>query len=198
MLRWAFIGAGRHPRLWIAPGMAQATNAEAVGVWNRTRAQAEALAAERGMPRVYDTLQDLLADSTVDAVVIATPNNLHATHTLAALRAGKHVLVEKPMAVEVPDALEMIRVARAAGRALGVGFHLRHHALIAEARRRITNGEIGAIHYAAANFNLTSSAPPRANIPHGAWKQDAEQMGGGGGPDGHGDPSCRRAALSHR
>ncbi len=179
-VRWAFVGAGRQPRLWIAPAVASAANAEAVGVWSQRHARGEIFAAEQGVSRVYDTLEELLADPTIDAVFIATPNNLHATHAIAALRAGKHVLVEKPMASNVNEAREMVQVARSSGRLLGVGFHLRHHALIVEARRRVVAGDIGDIQYVTAQFNLTSAAPPRLNIPHGSWKQDPEQMGGAG------------------
>ena len=179
-VRWAFAGSGRHPRLWIAPAVAGAANAEAVGVWSKRRAQGEIFAAERGLSRVYDTFEELLADPTSDAVYIATPNNLHATHAIAALRADKHVLVEKPMASSIAEAQEMVTVARAQGLLLGVGFHLRHHALVVEARRRIVAGEIGEIQHVTAQFNLSSAAPPRLAIAHGAWKQDPEQMGGAG------------------
>lgn len=179
-VRWAFVGSGRHPRLWIAPAVARASNAEGVGVWSKRRAQGELFANEQGLARVYDTFEELLADPASDAVFIATPNNLHAAHALAALRAGKHVLVEKPMASNVAEARELVEVARSQGLLLGVGFHLRHHALVAEARRRIVAGEIGDIQYVTAQFNLTSAAAPRLSIPHGAWKQDPEQMGGAG------------------
>ena len=179
-VHWAFAGSGRHPRLWIAPAVAGAANAEGVGVWSKRRAQGELFAAERSLSRVYDTFEDLLADPGSDAVFIATPNNLHATHAIAALRAGKHVLVEKPMASSVAEAREMVRVARSQNRLLGVGFHLRHHALVIEARRRVVAGDIGEIQHITAQFNLSSAAPPRLTIPSGAWKQDPEQMGGAG------------------
>jgi len=179
-VRWAFAGSGRQPRLWIAPAVAGAANAETIGVWSQRRTQGELFAKEQGISRVYDTFEELLADPESDAVFIATPNNLHATHAIAALRAGKHVLVEKPMASSIAEAREMVQVARSQGRLLGVGFHLRHHALVVEARRRVVAGEIGEIQHVTAQFNLSSAAPPRLTIPSGAWKQDPEQMGGAG------------------
>jgi len=178
--RWAFIGAGRHTELWLAPAMIRATNAEPLGVWSRQLEHASAFAARHGIPRVYGSIDEALADPEVDAVVIATPNSLHATHGIAALRAGKHVLCEKPMATDVGEACEMVRVARAAGLQLGVGFHLRHNELIAETRRRVQAGDLGELLYASAQFNLVSSPPPRVSIPHAPWKRDPVQMGGAG------------------
>jgi 1,5-anhydro-D-fructose reductase (1,5-anhydro-D-mannitol-forming) len=177
-VRWAYVGAGRHAELWIAPAMSRAANAEAIGVWSRQAETAAAFALRHDLPRVYNTLDDLLADDDVDAVFVSTPNSLHAPHSIAALRAGKHVLCEKPMAIDVAQSVEMNRAARAAGRLLGVGFHLRHHELLVEARRHVAAGDLGEIHYATAQFNLTSSPPPRVNIPHAPWKRDPAQIGG--------------------
>lgn len=177
-VRWAFIGAGRHAELWIAPALEAASNAEAVGVWSRQPANAEAFAARHQIPTIYPTLEAALADPNVDAVFISTPNNLHGPHAIAALQAGKHVLCEKPMAVSVDEAREMVLTAREAGRQLGLGFHLRHHQLLIEARRHVADADIGAILYATAQFNLTSSPPPRMNIPHAPWKRDPDAMGG--------------------
>jgi 1,5-anhydro-D-fructose reductase (1,5-anhydro-D-mannitol-forming) len=177
-VRWAYLGAGRHPELWVAPALAAAANAQAAGVWSRRKENAAAFAARHGIPRVYGSLDEALADAAVDAVYIATPNNLHAAHAIAAARAGKHILVEKPMATSVADALEMVGAADAAGVRLGVGFHLRHHAVHEEARRRIERGEIGDLVYATAQFNLVSAPPPRVDIPHAAWKRDPTQIGG--------------------
>lgn len=179
-VRWAFIGAGRHVQLWIAPAVERATNGQAVGVWSRQPEHAAEVAARHGIPRVYTALDEVLADPEVDAVFIATPNHLHARQAIAALRAGKHVLIEKPMAVGVDEAAAAVRAAREAGRLLGVGFHFRHHTLIAEARQQVAAGMVGDVLYATAQFNLTSSPPPRLTIAHAPWKRDPEQMGGAG------------------
>jgi 1,5-anhydro-D-fructose reductase (1,5-anhydro-D-mannitol-forming) len=177
-VRWAFVGAGRHAELWIAPAIEAAANAKAVGVWSRQTANAEAFAARHGIDRIYRHLDDAVSDPGVDAIFVSTPNNLHAAHTIAALRAGKHVLCEKPMAVTVAEAEAMIGAARSSAVQLGLGFHLRHHQLLHEARQRVEAGDLGDILYATAQFNLTSSPPPRVNIPHAPWKRDPEQMGG--------------------
>jgi 1,5-anhydro-D-fructose reductase (1,5-anhydro-D-mannitol-forming) len=175
---WAFIGAGRHARLWLAPGLLAAPGARAIGVWSRDSRHAAEFASTYEVEQTYDTLESALADPRVDACLISTPNSLHAAHTLAALDAGKHVLVEKPMATTVADAVAMVHAARAARRQLGVGFHLRHNAVIREGRARIADGAIGDVQYLSAQFSLASSTPPRLQIAHAAWKRDADQMGG--------------------
>jgi 1,5-anhydro-D-fructose reductase (1,5-anhydro-D-mannitol-forming) len=176
--RWAFIGAGRHVQLWIAPALQRAANAELVGVWSRQESTSRTLAERHGIPRIYQSLEEAVADQTVDAVFVATPNSLHASHAIAALRAGKHVLVEKPMAINAGQARDMVGAARAAGVQLGIGFHFRHNQLLQEARRRILGGDIGEPFYATALFNLTSSPPPRLEIAHAPWKRDPDQIGG--------------------
>jgi 1,5-anhydro-D-fructose reductase (1,5-anhydro-D-mannitol-forming) len=177
-VRWAFVGAGRHAELWIAPAIEAAANAKAVGVWSRQTANAETFAARHGIEQIYHHLDEVVADPGMDAVFVSTPNSLHAAHTIAALRAGKHVLCEKPMAVDVGEAKAMVGAARSSGVQLGLGFHLRHHQLLQEARHRVEAGDLGDILYATAQFNLTSSPPPRVNIPHAPWKRDPVQMGG--------------------
>jgi predicted dehydrogenase len=74
----------------------------------------------------------------------------------------------------------MVRLARTKGRHLGVGFQLRHNRVAMEARRLVMAGAIGKVLYAMAQFNLTSSPPPRLSIPHAPWKGDPVQMGGAG------------------
>ena len=179
-VRWALIGAGRHPQLWLAPALQRAANAEIRGVWSRDVAHGRAFADRFGLSRVYDSIDSALADPVVDAVLIATPNALHARHAIAAFAAGKHVFCEKPMAVSVAEARAMVQAARKAERQLGIGFQLRHHQLLAEARRRIADGAIGEVIYLRGQFHRVSAPPNPVAIPHGAWKRDPDQMGGAG------------------
>ncbi|HET6319218.1 MAG TPA: Gfo/Idh/MocA family oxidoreductase [Chloroflexota bacterium] len=177
---WAFLGAGRHARLWLAPALQGASGARAVGVWSRDPNHGAEFAATYGVERVFASLEDALADPDVETCLISTPNALHAAHALAALRAGKHVLVEKPMATSPADALALVQAARTAQRQLGVGFHLRHNVVVRAGREHIARGAIGQVQYVSAQFNLVSSPPPRMNIPHAEWKRDPAQMGGAG------------------
>lgn len=177
-IRWALLGTGRHPEMRIAPAMTAASNASLRGVWTRDRDRAAAFAGRHGAEIAYRSLDEALADVAVDAVFVATPNNLHAEHTIRALLAGKHVLVEKPMAVSAVEARAMVAAAREADRILGVGYHMRHHAVLAEAARIVLSGEVGEPIYATASFVLHSFAPP--SMPNSPWKSDPAAMGGGG------------------
>jgi len=85
---WAFIGTGRYPDRAGAPGMALAGDTELIATYSRDRGRADAFAAKHGFRAAYDSVEELLADSRVDAVFIATPNHLHAEHTSMAAQAG--------------------------------------------------------------------------------------------------------------
>jgi 1,5-anhydro-D-fructose reductase (1,5-anhydro-D-mannitol-forming) len=177
-IRWALIGAGRHPLLRIAPAFRHVGSGELVGVWSNTRDKAQSLAQAYAIPRIYDSIADALADPAIDAVFISTPNSLHASHTIAAAQAGKHVLVEKPMATNAADARAMVDACATAGVKLGVAFHLRHHPAHIAARQLIADGVIGSIVHATGQYGLFSFTPPA--IPNSPWKADPAMMGGGG------------------
>jgi 1,5-anhydro-D-fructose reductase (1,5-anhydro-D-mannitol-forming) len=122
-----------------------AEDTQLVAVCSRDQARADAFANKHGALIAYTSLEALVEDSRVDVAFIASPNFLHAPYTMIAAQAGKHVLVEKPMAVRVDEAVEMVRTCRAHGVKLGVGFHLRHHPGHQEARRLIGEGVLGTI-----------------------------------------------------
>ncbi len=178
VVRWALLGAGRHPELRIAPAVNAAKNAVLRGVWSQDPARGAAFAERHGAERAYKSLAEALGDRDVDAVFISTPNALHAEHAIAAARAGKHLIVEKPMAVSADEARAIVRAARENGRHLGVGYHMRHHSVLREAARIVAAGEIGDVVYATAAFVLHSFVP--STIPNSPWKSDARMMGGGG------------------
>ena len=149
---WGIVSTGRHPDLKIVPAMKRAEGNRLIGVYSRDRERAEAFAEKHGIPAAYDSLGDLLKNPGVHAVFIASPNSLHALHTKLAADAGKHVLVEKPMAVNVSEAMDMVRACRRTGVKLGVGFHLRHHPGHIRARQLIREGVLGTITVAHAQF----------------------------------------------
>src|SRR5688572_9854126 len=97
-LRWAIAGTGLHPDNKIAPALKLVPGAELAAVYSRDQGRAEAFAQKHGAAAAYSDLDALLRDPSVDAVFVSSPNALHAEQTIAAARAGKHVLVEKPMA----------------------------------------------------------------------------------------------------
>jgi 1,5-anhydro-D-fructose reductase (1,5-anhydro-D-mannitol-forming) len=140
---------------------------ELVAVAGRDAERARAFAERHGAAASYDDYDALLADERVQVAYIATPNVLHAPQALLALEAGKHVLVEKPMALSVSDARQMAAEARARSRVLGVGFHLRHHPVHAELVRRLGAGGAGRPLHARALWGAGG-----AEIPRDIWQME--------------------------
>src|SRR6266508_1896419 len=123
---WGIVGLGGIAER-VARAIGAAEGATLAAVCSRTAERAETFAREFGAARSYSDYSAFLSDEAVSLVYIATPNALHAHQTIEALGAGKHVLVEKPMALTVEDAERRVETARSRGLRLGVGFHLRHH-----------------------------------------------------------------------
>ncbi len=170
---WAIISTGRHPDARMAPAINKARNSRLVAVVSRDLERAKAFAARHGARRAYDSLESALADPEVQAVYIASPNYLHAEQTIAAVRAGKHVLCEKPMALTVEDGRRMVEAARAAGVKLGVAFHCRHHPAHRRAREVVASGGLGEVVYATACWSALALGP------RPDWWSRPEQVGGG-------------------
>ncbi len=125
-----------------------------------------------GPAQRYATAEELIADPGVQAVDICTPTHLHKPLALSALAAGKHVLVEKPMALSAADCDAMIQAAREAGRVLMVAQVLRFFPEYAAARARLLSGALGPVR--AASFRRRCAAPA-----WGGWLKDPERSGGG-------------------
>jgi predicted dehydrogenase len=116
-----------------------------VAVANWREESADALAKRHGIPRVTTDWASLVADPDVDAVVVATPNALHAPQAVAALRAGKHVMVEKPMSTTVAEADAMIAASEESGAALMVAHCWRFRDEVIAMRDRIAAGDFGEV-----------------------------------------------------
>ena len=121
-------------------------------------------AAAKRHPKASTTtrLDELLADEAVDAVAISTPTTTHHAVAAAALAAGKHVLVEKPITASADQAVDLIRRAEAAGRLLMVGHVFEYNSSIAAVKDMIAAGELGTLHY--LNFERTNLGPVRTDV----------------------------------
>jgi 1,5-anhydro-D-fructose reductase (1,5-anhydro-D-mannitol-forming) len=135
---WALIGASFMAEDYVAGVIDAADGATMRGVFSSSLERGRALAERCGLPRAYSSLDQLLADDTVQAVYISTTNDLHAPQTVKAVRAGKHVLCEKPLALNLGEAVAMIHAAKAAEVALATchnfraaGTHRKLHELVA-------------------------------------------------------------------
>src|SRR5262245_28332608 len=111
MLGWGIMGTGNIARQFAA-GMSTSTRGRIVAVGSRTHESADAFARQFSLPSAYPSYDGLLEDRNVQAVYISLPNSMHYEWTLKALRAGKHVLCEKPMAVNAAQSEEMFDVAK--------------------------------------------------------------------------------------
>lgn len=132
------------------------------------------LARDFEIPRVYTEYQELLADHDIDAVSVVVPNNLHLPVAKAAFEAGKHVLVEKPLAGTSADGAEMVTEAHKHDRLLGIAFQRRWRHDVQIVKEQIEAGEMGDIYYAKAYWMR------RAGIPGwGSWFTSKASAGGG-------------------
>lgn len=143
-MRWGLIGTGKHAVERIAPALAAAGETLA-GVVGSSPARAAAFVAGIGAGRAYPSLAALLAADGIDAVFISTPNDQHAAQAIAAAEAGRHVLVEKPMALDAAECKAMIAAAQRAGVALGLGFQQRHAPVHRALFELIRSGALGEI-----------------------------------------------------
>ncbi len=173
MVRWGVIGCGGIARRRTIPeGILPALNSELVAVFDANVPVAQEMAQELGV-KGYASEDELLCDTNVDAVYIATPVFLHAKQAIKALQSGKHVLVEKPPAMTVNESELMVEEAKKRNLKLGVGFMMRFHGLHQKLRRMVADGELGTPVLGRAQ--LSCWYPPM----DGAWRQDPS-LGGGG------------------
>lgn len=172
-VRWGVIGAGGIADRRTIPGMMLCDRAELVAVMEVDLELAEKCRAKWNCKRAYDNERDLLADPEIDAVYIASPVAMHAPQARMAADAGKHILIEKPLAMRSEEGEELIRYCREKGVKLAAGLMMRFGAYVQQMRRAIAEGKIGRPVSAYAQF--TCWYP---DIP-GSWRQKKSSGGGG-------------------
>jgi len=170
-MRIAIFGSG-----WVTPfhaqGIVDHPSGELVAATNWREKSLTRLAERFGIPRTTTRWDDLLADRSIDAVVIATPNALHAPQAIACLQAGKHVLVEKPMATSVAQAEGMIAAAGQSGPFLMVAHCWRFHDKVRAVRETILAGTLGEI-VKTRGYGVHAESGPAG------WFTDPALAGGG-------------------
>jgi 1,5-anhydro-D-fructose reductase (1,5-anhydro-D-mannitol-forming) len=140
---WGLIGASTIAREWMVDAIRAQNGNEVVAVMSTDLARGKTFAEANRIASSYNRVEDLLADPKVDAVYISTTNELHKAQTLGAAAAGKHVLCEKPLALTLDDAREMVRACEKAGVVMGTNHHLRNAATIRKIRELVQSGAIG-------------------------------------------------------
>ena len=124
-LRFALVGTSGHANRVVAPTLREHAGAELLGAVGSRPERSHAFAGQHGLRRTYETLDDVLEDGDVEAVWICSPNHLHAEQAARCAAAGKHILVDKPLATSSADAAAAVAAARAAGVRLKVGYQHR-------------------------------------------------------------------------
>jgi predicted dehydrogenase len=143
---WGFIGAGDVTRIRASPeGAFTPEGSRVVAVARPDIARARAYARDHGIPKAYAAADDLCADPEVNAVYVCTPHHLHLDHTLTAIRAGKHVLCEKPMANSTRECVAMARAADQAGVVLAIAYYRRFYPVVQKLREILESGRLGTL-----------------------------------------------------
>lgn len=172
MTRWGLIGASTIAHEWVIDAI-RAVGGEIVSVMSTSAERGAKYAADHGIPKSVTSVADLVGDPQVDAVYVSTTNELHRDQVLAAAKAGKHILCEKPLAMSLDDAHAMVKAAKDAGVVMATNHHLRGAATHRAMRDAIAAGKIGK--------------PLAARVCHAGylpvhlqgWRLDKPEAGGG-------------------
>ena len=160
-VRWGILSAAKIAREWVCPGIHTSDRGVVAAVASRTPGKAEALAAPYGA-RTHSSYEALLDDPGIDAIYIPLPNDAHVEWTLKALDAGKHVLTEKPIALDAADIDRLIAARDRAGKLAAEAFMVTHHPQWLRTRELVRSGAIGRLRQVQSGFTFMNRDP--ANI----------------------------------
>jgi predicted dehydrogenase len=173
-LRIGVIGAGAAAQVAHLPALRGLGGVEVLALSDTDEQKLRQVSQRYGIRRVFVDFEDLLRVEEIEGVVVATPNYLHAPMSIAALNYGKHVLCERPMAMNPRDAREMVKAARESARTLLIGFNQRYRPDVRVLRTFVKKGELGEILYVKTGWLRR-----RTDWPEGSWMMRAHSAGGG-------------------
>jgi 1,5-anhydro-D-fructose reductase (1,5-anhydro-D-mannitol-forming) len=142
-ISWGIVGTSGFAGNFFAPALKEAENAELVAVCGRDAEKSRGFAKKMEAASAYGSVEELAGDEDVEAVWIASPNHMHKEHAVTLLRAGKHVLCEKPLATTAADCREIASEAEQADRLLTVGYNMRQDPILKWLHKRWNRGEFG-------------------------------------------------------
>lgn len=171
-IRWGVLGVARIALKSVIPAMQKGERTSIEAVASRDLAKAKRAATDFGIAKAYGSYEELLADPEIDAVYIPLPNHLHVQWSIKAAEAGKHVLCEKPIGLNVAEVRELIAVRDRTGVKIGEAFMVRTHPQWLRTREIVRSGEIGEVRSLVASFSYFNRDPQ--NI------RNAPAYGGGG------------------
>ena len=178
-IKWGFIGCGEATETKSGPAFAQIDGSEVVAVMSRDAEKARSYAERHHIPRYYSDAISLINDHDVNAIYIATPPSSHVTFALMALRAGKPVYVEKPLAASYEDCIRLNRLSEQTGIPCFVAYYRRYLPYFRKVKELAHSGEIGKV----LSVQIRFAVPPREldynrrNLP---WRLQPDIAGGGG------------------
>jgi predicted dehydrogenase len=174
-VRWGVLSTAKIAWKKVLPGMIrECEHARVEAVASRNRAKADEMADDLGIPKRYGTYEELLADPEIDALYIPLPNHLHVEWSEKAMRAGKHVLCEKPLALDTDDVRRLMDVRGETGRKIGEAFMVDTHPQWAKTKELVSAPQFGTLK--AAHYFVSYSNSDPENVRNAfPWRE-----GGGG------------------
>ncbi len=169
-LNWGLLSTARINRALIPPLNASKQN-RLLAVASRSQSSADAYAREWNIPRAYGSYEALLTDTEIDVIYNPLPNHLHAEWTIKALRAGKHVLCEKPFAMTLAEVDSMITASKETGKVLAEAFMYRHHPQTLKVKEIVESGMLGKLQLIRGSFTFILNR-------EGNFRFDKERGGG--------------------
>lgn len=154
VLNWGFLSTARINRALIPPLRASKRN-KLLAVASRLQETADAYAKENKIPRAYGSYDELLADPEIDVIYNPLPNHLHAEWTIKAVKTGKHVLCEKPLALSVEEVDAIKSAAQKHGRVVAEAFMYRHHPQTLKVQEIVRSGSLGTLKLVRGSFTFT-------------------------------------------
>lgn len=173
IVKWGIVGASNIARSWMIRAINAQPDAKVAAVYSSSPQRAKSYAAETGIPKYYSSLGSFLDDENVEAVYIGSRNDQHKSQAIAAAQRGKHVLCDKPLALSVQDAREMITACAQANVVFGTNHHLRSATVHRKMRTLIKAGAIGRPLAARAFFAVHLPEESRG------WRTTIPEAGGG-------------------
>lgn len=171
-VKWGVLGVASIAVRKVIPGMQKGASSEVTAIASRDKKKAEEAARKLGISKAYGSYEELLRDSEIDAVYNPLPNHLHVPWSIRAAEAGKHVLCEKPISLNVAEARTLLETRDRTGVKMGEAFMVKTHPQWLRTREIIRGGGIGELRSALCAFNYFNRDP--ANVRHKV------EWGGGG------------------
>ncbi len=172
----ALVGLGNYSKVMLGPALKVTENCYLAGLVTGTPSKADTWSKEYNIPEKniynYDNFDDIANNDAIDIVYIVLPNSMHAEYSIRGLKAGKHVICEKPMAMNATEAKDMIAAARGANRKLSIGYRLHYDPYHQEVMRIGNSEAFGPVNYLECSLGYSFTPPA------GSWKLKKE-MGGG-------------------